>query len=181
MTTIVFDGDTFYSDTQASRMINGKMTGAFLTNKIHSNSRGVWAAAGSKYIADLYNDPTTQYEMSYLKWTFRWSLGMHQIDTYAGVTGETHIMHANKKHVYMLTATARQFTLKLFKVRLNLLSVKVAKTKTRRSNVNWMTIGSGHKIVDQYMLAGHSPEVAIKLTAIKDTYTNSLIQRVKCK
>jgi hypothetical protein len=181
MTTIVFDGDTFYSDTQATCMTNGKWTGAFLTDKIYSEGDDVWAAAGSKYIADLYNDRAERWMIKYFGWTFQWNCNMSQIDAFSGVSNKTEIIHANKKYVYVLTARARKVSLKLFKFRGNVLFVSVSKDVSRRSDIKWIVVGSGQDIVERHMNAGHAPDVAIRLTAMEDMYTNSLIKTVKCK
>jgi hypothetical protein len=181
MTTIVFDGDTFYSDTQATCMTNGKWTGAFLTDKIYSEGDDVWAAAGSKYIADLYNDRDERWMIKYFGWTFQWNCNMSQIDAFSGVSNETEIIHANKKYVYVLSARARKVSLKLFKFRGNILFVSVSKVRYLRSKVTWIVTGSGQAIADRHMDAGHAPDVAIRLTAMEDMYTNSLIKTVKCK
>jgi hypothetical protein len=181
MTTIVFDGDTFYSDTQATCMTNGKMTGAFLTDKIYSDGDDVWAAAGSKYIADLYNDRHERRMLKYFRWTFQWNCNMSRIDTFAGVADETDIIHANKKYVYVLNARARKVSLKLFKYRVNVLNLRVSKVRHCRSFVTWLVIGSGSESVVRHLKAGYKPDVAIRLTAMEDKYTNSLIKTVKCK
>jgi hypothetical protein len=162
-------------------MANGEMSGAFLTDKIYSKGDDVWAAAGSKYIADLYNDRHERWLMRYLKWTFRWGCNMSGTNTFSGVSRETEIIHVNKKYAYLLMATSRKFTLKLFNYRVDVLNVTVSKTRYLRKDLHWIVIGSGHEIANRYMNRGYNPDVAIRLTAMEDMYTNSLIQTVKCK
>jgi hypothetical protein len=181
MTTIVFDGDTFYSDTQATCMTDGKWTRAFLTDKIYGEGDDVWAAAGSMYIADLYHDRLSRWMMRYLKWTFQWNCTISNVNTFSGVSRNTDIIHVNKKHAYLLMAVSRQFSLRLFNFRVDVLNVSVSATRYLRKDLVSIVIGSGYEIADRHMKDGHAPDVAIRLTAMEDMYTNSLIKTVKCK
>jgi hypothetical protein len=162
-------------------MTDGKWTRAFLTDKIYGEGDDVWAAAGSKYIADLYNDRFSRWMMRYLKWTFQWNCTISNVNTFSGVSRETEIIHVNKKYAYLLMAVSRQFSLRLFNFRVDVLNVTVSKTRYLRKDLEWMIIGSGHEIANRYMNRGYNPDVAIRLTAMEDMHTNSLIQTVKCK
>lgn len=181
MTTIIFDGDTMYSDTQATRMRDGKMVGAFTIPKISVTPKETWAASGSMLVAELYHCPWARFCINR-----RWRMYIFDIDTeakslYADVARYTTIISVTKRHARVINIRTRCKTMRFFKYRLHVLWADTTIEKNKRSDIEWITIGSGRDYAEHHLEDGYSPEVAIKLAAIDDVYTNSLVHAVPCK
>jgi hypothetical protein len=182
MTTIVFDGDRLYADTQLTTIDdNNAMVGASIADKIHSNGKATWAGAGSKIIADLFNSSFLRFGMLHLGYQWLFAVDRSDYNHFSNITGGNTILYVTKKYVRTINTKNHFVTVKLLGLRLHLMFIRVTSTYDRRDTVKWIAIGSGSDLVDKYLKDGHTPEVAIKLTAMYDQHTNSLIQTVDCK
>jgi hypothetical protein len=182
MTTIVFDGDRLYADTQLTTVDNsGEMVGSSITDKIHSNGKATWASSGSKIVADLFNSRVLRFGMLHLGYQWLFDVDRNDYNHFSNITGGNTILYVTKKYVRTLDTKNHFMTVKLLGMRLHLMFIRVTSTYDRRDNVKWIAIGSGCDLVNKYLTDGYTPDVAIKLTAMYDLHTNSLIQTVDCK
>lgn len=180
MTTIVYKDGKLYADTQFTVVDpSGKMTGAFIGYKINKLGNMTWVGAGSHSLLQLFTSRFDRISWILFGMSFVWSVDPAELVPYANNKIST-VVTVGRNTFRIITLIPRSRSIGIGKYRLNWMTVRAKFEVFNKKNVQYATFGSGQDLATHFLERGEEPDVAIKLTAMYDDSTNSIVQIVDC-